>query len=77
MASILLTVNDDSMLSQIKKACSLLKGVSHVKVVKSATGKKDITKTKGYKEALEDISAGRVYQATGPEDMFRQILGNV
>lgn len=40
MASILLTINDDSMLSQIKKACSLLKGVSHVKVVKSATEKK-------------------------------------
>ena len=59
------------MLSQIKKACSLLKGVSSVKVVRS----KDITKTKGYREAMDDIKNGRVYKAESAEDMFKQILG--
>lgn len=77
MASILLTINDESLLSQIKKACSLLKGVSDVKVVKSVAEQNDITKTKGYKEAMADISNGRIYNATSADDMFQQILGNV
>lgn len=71
MPSIVLDVTDESLLSQIKKACSLLKGVSSVKVVKS----KDITKTKGYREAMDDIKNGRVYSADSAEDMFKQILG--
>ena len=77
MASILLTINDDRLLSQIKKACLLLKGVSDVKVVKSVADQKDITKTNGYKEALSDIKAGRIYSAANTEEMFRQILENV
>ena len=71
MSSIVLNVTDESMLTQIKKACSLLKGVGSVKVVKS----KDITKTKGYREAMDDIKNGRVYKAESAEDMFKQILG--
>ena len=71
MPSIVLDVTDESLLSQIKKACSLLKGVSSVKVVRS----KDITKTKGYREAMDDIKNGRVYKAESAEDMFKQILG--
>ena len=77
MSSIVLTITDESLLSQIKKACTLLKGVGEVKVVKSPASQKDITQTSGYKEAMEDIRLGRVYHAKNAEDMFQQILGNV
>ncbi len=77
MASVVLTVTDESLLSQIKKACSLLKGVGEVKVIKNKTTSKDITQTKGYKEAMEDIREGRVYHAESVDDMFQQILGYV
>ena len=74
MASIVLNVTDETLLSQIKKACSLLKGVSDVKVIKS---ERDISQTKGYKEAMEDVRAGRVHNAESTDDMFMQILGYV
>ena len=35
----------------------------------------DITKTAGYKEAMEDVKYGRVYHADSVDDMFKQILG--
>ena len=38
---------------------------------------KDITQTKEFKEAMEDVKAGRVYKAENAEDMFQQILGYV
>ena len=37
----------------------------------------DITETASYKEAMEDVKAGRVYHAENTEDMFQQILGYV
>lgn len=77
MSSIVLTITDESLLSQIKKACTLLKGVGEVKVLKSTSSQKDITQTSGYKEAMEDIRLGRIYHAKNTEDMFQQILGNV
>lgn len=75
MAAVILNVTDESMLSQIKRACTLLKGVGSVKVVKSPS--KDITKTSGYREAMNDIKNGRVYHAESADDMFKQILGDV
>ena len=77
MASIILTISDESLISQIKKACSLLKGVGEVKVVRPKSLKKDITKTKGYQEAMEDVHQGRVHQADSVDDMFQDILGYV
>ncbi len=77
MASIILTISDESLISQIKKACSLLKGVGEVKVVNPKSLKKDITKTKGYQEAMEDVRQGRVHQADSVDDMFQDILGYV
>jgi hypothetical protein len=73
MATIVLDVQDESLVAQIKKACQLLKGVVSVKVHKTKT--EDITKTAGYKEAMEDVKHGRVYHAESVDDMFKQILG--
>ena len=73
MATIVLNVQDEILVSQIKKACQLLKGVVSVKVHK--TKNEDITKTAGYKEAMDDVKHGRVYHAESVDDMFKQILG--
>jgi len=51
----------------------MLQGVTSVKVRKTETP--DITKTSGYRQAMEDIKEGRVYHADSTEDMFKQILG--
>lgn len=75
MTQLIVNIEDASLLSQIKKACSLLKGVGSVKVVKQKP--QNVTSTKGYQEAMEDVRAGRVHKAENADDMFAQILGYV
>ena len=76
MATIVLQVPDENLVSKVKQACKMLMGVASVKVQKSAKPKVyDITKTTGYREAMDDIKHGRVYHADSVEDMFKQILG--
>ena len=75
MTQLIVNIEDASLLSQIKKACSLLKGVGSVKVVKQKP--QNATSTKGYQEAMEDVRAGRVHKAENADDMFAQILGYV
>ena len=49
---------------------------AQLKVQKPAKEKEyDITKTAGYREAMDDVKNGRVYHADSVDDMFRQILG--
>lgn len=42
---------------------------------KAAKRVEDITKTAGYKEAMDDIKHGRVKSASSVDDLFNQILG--
>ena len=70
---LLVSISDLSMLNDIKKAISMLKGVTAVK--KQKVKEFDITKTKGYREAMDDVKHGRVYHAESVDDMFKQILG--
>ena len=44
--------------------------VTKVRVVKN----KDVTKTQGYQEAMDDIKAGRIYHAENADEMFKQIF---
>ena len=71
MATIVLDVQDESLLTQIKKACQLLKGVASVKVHKAKN--EDITKTTGYKEAMEDIRLGRVSTYESVDQLFEEL----
>ena len=68
---LLVSISDLSMINDIKKAISMLKGVTSVKKQKTY----DITKTKGFQEALDDVKHGRVHHADSVDDMFKQILG--
>ena len=72
-AQLLVSISDLSMLNDIKKAISMLKGVTTVK--KQKQKEFNITKTKGFQEALDDVKHGRVYHAESVDDMFKQILG--
>lgn len=72
MATIVLQVPDESLVTKVKQACKMLMGVSSVKVQK--TKEHDITKTAHYKAAMDDVKNGRVYHADSVDDMFNQIL---
>lgn len=76
MATIILQIPDDSLVSKVKQACKMLVGVTSVKVQKdSKSNENDITKTAGFREAMDDVKHGRVYQADSVDDMFKKILG--
>jgi hypothetical protein len=70
MATIVLQVPDENLVSKVKQACKMLMGVASVKVQKSAPKIDDITKTAHYKEAMDDVKNGRVYHASSVDDMF-------
>ena len=70
---LLVSISDLSMLNDIKKAISMLKGVTAVK--KQKQKEYDITKTKAFKEALDDVKHGRVTHYASVDDMFRSVLG--
>lgn len=73
---ILVNIEDMSLLKDIRRAISLLKGVASVKVQKPVVSKtRDVTQTAGFREAMEDIKHGRVYHADSVDEMFKQILG--
>lgn len=76
MATIVLQVPDENLVSKVKQACKMLMGVASVKVQKTTKPKElDITQTAGYREAMDDIKQGRIYHADSVDDMFKQILG--
>ena len=78
MATVVLQVPDESLVSKVKNACKMLVGVTSVKVHK-ATKKKDydITKTAGYREAMDDVKNGRVTTYDSVDDMFKKLGINV
>ena len=76
MATIILQIPDESLVSKVKQACEMLVGVTSVKVQKDTNPKEyDVTKTAGFREAMDDVEHGRVYHADNVDDMFKQILG--
>lgn len=77
MTQLTVNIDDVSMLEQIKQAISMLRGVVSVKEKKTKPKERDITKTAGFREAMDDIEQGRVYHADSVDDMFQQILGYV
>jgi len=74
MATIVLQVEDESLVAKVKQACKMLMGVTSVKVQKTSQRVDDITKTAHYKAAMDDVKNGRVYHASRVDDMFKQIL---
>lgn len=74
MAIIILQVPDDSLVSKVKQACKMLMGVSSVKVQKEAKPKElDITKTAGYRQAMDDVKNGRVTTYDSLDDFYKEM----
>ena len=74
MATIVLQVPDESLVSKVKQACRMLMGVASVRIQKEVKPKEyDITKTAGFREAMDDVKHGRIYHEESVDDMFKQI----
>ena len=71
MTSIELTISDERLLPQLKKACLLLKGVTSVKVTSEES--LDVIKTAGYREAMEDIEKGRITHYDSLKSFFKEM----
>ena len=64
MTQLTVSVEDVSMLDQIRQAISMLRGVASVTLKQQA-------KT-GMDRAIDDIKNGRVYEADSVEDLIKQ-----
>jgi len=76
MATLILQIPDESLVTKVKQACKMLMGVTSVKIQKPAKPKEyDITKTADFKAAKDDVKHGRVTHYDSVDDMFRSVLG--
>ena len=64
MTQLTVSIEDTSMLDQIRQAISLLRGVASVTLKRQS-------KT-GMDQAIDDIKSGRVYEAKSVEDLISQ-----
>jgi hypothetical protein len=65
---ILVNIEDMSMLKDIKRAISMLKGVGKITVPR----RKKLYSS--YELSLRDLDEGRVYEAKDVDDLFKQCL---
>lgn len=70
MSTLIVSVEDATMLANIKAAIEQLRGVASVTDGESY----DATDCDAYREAMDDVKEGRVYKASSVEDMFKQAL---
>ena len=68
MTELVVKVEDASLLTDIKRAIKMLRGVTSVTLPKRA-------KKTGIEKGLEDIRKGNVFHAKDSEDLIKQILG--
>ena len=76
MATIVLQVQDESLVSKIRQACKMLLGVTSVKVQRTRRYEAkplDVTQTAGFKEAMDDVKHGRVTQYNSVDDLFKEL----
>lgn len=74
MATIVLQVPDEALVSKVKQACKMLMGVTTVKVEKPASKKEmDVTKTASFVAAKEDVMHGRVTTYASLNDFYKEM----
>lgn len=62
---ILVDIEDISMLKDIKKAISMLKGVGKITIPRRK-------RMSAYERSLRDLDEGRVYEAKDVDDLFKR-----
>lgn len=65
------SLEDVSMLRDVRKAISMLRGVTKVSLPRRK--KYDITKTAGFREAMEDVKHGRVTHYDSLQDFYKEL----
>lgn len=65
---LIVDIKDMSLINDIKKAISMLRGVGKV----SRPRQKRMT---AYERSMRDLEEGRVYEAKDVNDLFQQIFG--
>ena len=65
---LIVDIKDLSLINDIKKAISMLRGVGKV----SRPRRKRMT---AYERSLKDLDEGRVYEAKDVDDLFKKIFG--
>ena len=70
MSTLIVSVEDISMLANIKATIEQLRGVASV----TNGDAYDALDCEAYREAMEDVKEGRVYKASSVDDMFKQAL---
>ena len=74
MATLVLQIPDENLVNKVKQACKMIVGVASVKVQKPAKEKEfDITKTAGYREAMDDVKNGRVTHYESLKDFYKEM----
>ena len=63
----LVNIEDMSLLKDIKKAISMVKGVGKITMLRR--------RMTSYERSLRDLDEGRVYEAKDVDDLFKQCLG--
>lgn len=71
MATLVLQIPDESLVTKVKQACKMLMGVASVKVQKPK--EHDITKTAHYKAAMDDVKHGRVTTYASLDDFYKEM----
>ena len=64
---LLVNIEDMSLLKDIKKAISMVKGVGKITM--------PCRRMTSYERSLRDLDEGRVYEAKDVDDLFKQCLG--
>ena len=74
MATLVLQIPDENLVSKVKQACKMIVGVASVKVQRPAKKKVyDITQTAGYREAMDDVKHGRVHHYDSLKDFYKEM----
>ena len=66
--TLLVNISDMSMMKDIKKAISLLKGVGKITVPRTK-------RLSSYERSLRDLNEGRVYEYDSLDDLIKEIEG--
>ena len=65
---LIVSVEDVSMLKDLKKAIGMMRGVTKITIPRRK-------RLSSYERSLRDLDEGRVYEAKDVDDLFKQCLG--
>jgi len=68
-----ITLEENAVVSDIKRAMKMIKGVASVRVIKAKSSATELNETTI--KAIEDVKAGKTYKTSSVDDLLAQCLG--